>query len=100
MKKQIKRLAPHQNGKVFGILMAVSTLPMLGLMMVPMLFMMPKVDNTGNPIDFMFPFGMFLLMPIFYLVFTYLFVALGCWVYNVLFKFIGGFEFEFKEDEQ
>ena len=100
MKKQIKRLSPHQNGKVFSILMAVSSLPMVALMIVPMLFMMPKVDNTGNPIDFGFPFAMFLFMPIFYLIFTYIFVALGCWLYNVFFKFIGGFEFEFKEDEQ
>jgi hypothetical protein len=100
MKKQIKRLAPHQNGKVLGILMALSTLPMFALMMLPMFIMMPKVDGSGNPIDRFFPFGMFLLMPVFYLIFTYLFVAFGSWLYNILYKFIGGLEFEFNEEEQ
>ncbi|MDY6952508.1 MAG: hypothetical protein SWE60_13435 [Thermodesulfobacteriota bacterium] len=98
MKRQIRRLSPHQNGKVVGVLTAVITLPMFLLMMIPMLFMMPKLDNAGNPIDFAFPFGMFLLMPLFYLVFTYLFVVVGCWLYNKLFKLLGGFEFEFREE--
>lgn len=26
MKKQIKRMSPHQNGKVFGVLMAIASL--------------------------------------------------------------------------
>lgn len=29
MKHQIERLSPHQNGKVFAVLMAVSSLPFL-----------------------------------------------------------------------
>jgi hypothetical protein len=94
------RLSPHQNGKVAGVLMAIITLPMFLLMMIPMFFMMPKVDNAGNPIASGFPFVMFLLMPIIYLVFTYLFVAIGCWLYNKFFKLLGGFEFEFKGEEQ
>ena len=100
MKRQIKQLSLHQNGKVAGILMAVTSLPMFLLMIVPMVFMTPKVDQAGNPIDFGFPFVIFLLMPLFYLVFTYLFTAFGCWVYNKFFKFIGGFEFEFNQDQQ
>lgn len=100
MKKQIKRLSPLQNGKVAGVLMAVTTLPMFLFMMVPMVFMMPKVDQAGNPINSGFPFGMFLLMPIFYLVFTFLFVSFGCWIYNLLYKLLDGFEFEFKQGEQ
>ena len=99
MKRQIKRLTPHQNGKVSGVLMAVITLPMYLLMMIPMAFMMPKVDASGNPIDFGPPFVMFFFMPIIYLVFTYIFVAFGCWLYNKFFKLLGGFEFEFNPDE-
>lgn len=45
MKKKLNRLSPHQNGKVFGILMAVASL----LVMVPisaiMLYSMPTVDQ-------------------------------------------------------
>lgn len=99
MKSQINRLSLHQNGKVAGILMAVTTLPMFLVMIIPMAFMMPKVDQAGNPVNFGPPFSIFLFMPIFYLVFTYIFVAFGCWVYNFLYKFIGGFEFELKKDE-
>ena len=32
MKTQIKRFSPHQNAKVFSVLMAVGSLPMLLLM--------------------------------------------------------------------
>jgi hypothetical protein len=99
LKRQLKRLSPHQNGKVAGILMAVTTLPMFLIMIIPMVFMMSKVDQAAKPVDFGFPFGMFLFMPIFYLAFTYLFVAFSCWVYNVFFKLIGGFEFEFNQVE-
>lgn len=99
MKRQIKRLSPHQNGKVAGIMMAITTLPMFLIMIVPMTLMVPKVDQAGNPVDFGFPFIMFLIMPVFYLIFTYLFVAFGCWVYNIFYKLIGGFEFEFDENQ-
>lgn len=98
LKKQITRLSPHQNGKVTGVLTAVITLPMVMFMVIPMALMTPKVDRAGNPVDFGFSFALFLLMPVFYLVFTYLFVAFGCWLYNIFFKMLGGFEFEFDPD--
>ena len=31
MKQQIERLSPHQNGKVFAVLMAVTYIPALSL---------------------------------------------------------------------
>ncbi len=100
MIRQIMKLSPHQNGKVFGVLTAVATLPMFLCTMVPMLFMIPQVDQAGNPVNFAFPMGFFMIMPVFYLVFTYLFVAFGCWLYNRFFRFIGGFEFEFDDENQ
>jgi hypothetical protein len=39
---------------------------------------------------------LFAFFPIVYFVFGHLGVALGCVVYNFLFKYIGGFEFEAK----
>ena len=41
-----------------------------------------------------FPFFMVFAFPIIYLVMGYLSVAVGCWLYNVMFKHIGGIEFE------
>ena len=95
MKRQIKRLSPHQNGKVAGIVIAITILPILLLMIIPM-SLFPQVDHTGTPINY--PLGMLILMPLIYMVFTYLMVGFGCLVYNGCQKFIGGFEIEFKPD--
>lgn len=92
MKKQISRLSPHQNGKVFGALMAVSSLFLVIPMALMMAAMGPQVDHNGNEV--VFPIGFVFVMPIIYAVFGYLFSVIGCVVYNLLFKYIGGFEFE------
>lgn len=95
MKKQIKRLSPHQNGKVFGILMAVATLPFFLPMILTMNFAVPQVDHQDNPVDF--PFFLFALFPFLYLIFGYISVLIGCFIYNLLNRFIGGFEYEVEE---
>lgn len=86
MKQQVSRLSPHQNGKVFGVLMALSSLVFL----VPFFFIFSATmpAGAGGP-----PAFMILAMPVMYLVFGYLSVALGCAVYNFMFNFIGGIEF-------
>ncbi len=79
--------------------MAVITVPMFSAMIIPMIFMTPEVDRSGNPIEFGFPYEMLIIMPFLYLVFTYLFVAVGCWLYNKLYRIIGGLEFEFNSGQ-
>ncbi|WP_284620803.1 hypothetical protein [Aquabacterium humicola] len=89
MKKQVARLSPHQNGKVFAILMTVGSL----VFVLPfMLFGIAAAPKGSGP-----PFLMVVIFPIFYLVFGYLSVAVGCWLYNTLFKYIGGIEYESRE---
>jgi ABC-type multidrug transport system fused ATPase/permease subunit len=95
MKKQIRRVSPHQNGKVFGVLMAVSSLIFLLPMFVFMFASMPEVDSQGNPVDF--PKYMFLIMPLIYLIFGYIFVAISSLIYNFLANYIGGVEFELED---
>lgn len=92
MKKQIKRLSPHQNAKVSAILMAISSLVFLLPMLAIIYFTTPSVDQGGYPVDF--PIFMFLLMPFIYLIIGYIMTAIGCVIYNFLAKHIGGFEFE------
>ncbi|WP_448547484.1 hypothetical protein [Thalassotalea fusca] len=92
MKKQVKRLSPHQNGKVFGVLMAVATLPMFIPMMLMMSFATPNVGASGNSTDL--PVFMFVVFPFLYLIFGYISTAIICFFYNVLQKYIGGFEYE------
>ena len=88
MKKQIKRLSPHQNGKVFGVLMVVATMPFL-IPTIIMLITMPQYDNAVGS-----PSAMLIGAPFLYLIFGYITVVIGCCFYNFIQKFIGGFEFE------
>ena len=91
MKVQISRFSPHQNGKVFAVLMAVGSLVFL----VPFMLFASVTAPPGQS----FPFFMIALFPIIYLVLGYLSVAVGCWLYNVMFKHIGGIEFEHAASE-
>lgn len=93
MKKQIKHLSPHQNGKVFGVLMAVSTLPFLLLMMLMTSFTMPE-NSEGFPTFFLFA------APFMYLIFGYISVAIACVVYNFIQKYIGGIEYEVTDSSE
>jgi len=86
MKQQIARLSPHQNGKVFAVLMALGSFVFLVPVMVMASFMAP---SESTPSAFMF-----LVLPVVYLVLGYLTVAFGCALYNLMFKSIGGIEFE------
>lgn len=92
MKKQIVRLSPHQNGKVFGILTAIAML----LVSIPIFFVFtffsPPVGQHGHQGSF--PAFLLLLFPLLYLIFGYISVVIGCAIYNFLFRYIGGFEFE------
>ena len=96
MKKQIRRMSPHQNGKVAGILMAVGSLVFIVPMMVIAMFTAPEFDQHGNPVTF--PKFLFILFPILYLVIGYLMTAIGCAIYNFFFRYIGGFEFEVQDE--
>jgi hypothetical protein len=44
------------------------------------------------------PMFLFLLMPVFYLVFGYISVALGCALYNFMYRYVGGVEFEARNE--
>ncbi|HEV8094373.1 MAG TPA: hypothetical protein VGP71_01520 [Burkholderiales bacterium] len=89
MKIQVSRLSPHQNGKVFGILMAIATLVFAVPMFLIFLGMPPGVDAP--------PAWLVLLFPLVYLVMGYIMVAIGCWFYNLMFKYIGGIEYETRD---
>lgn len=95
MKTQIARLSPHQNGKVFAVLMALSSLIFVVPMAIAFSFAPVAIDPQGNPIARP-PVAMFLLFPLLYLVIGYIMVALSCVIYNFMFKYVGGIEYESK----
>jgi hypothetical protein len=85
MKIQIKALSPHQNAKVMAVLMAVSSL----IFLVPFaIFAFASTPPDSQP-----PLWWFVSMPIFYLLFGYIAILVGCWLYNVMFRYVGGLEF-------
>lgn len=90
MKQQIERLSPHQNGKVFAVLMAASSLVFLLPFLVFASFATPA--EQGPPTWF------FLLFPVIYFVFGYIMVAAGCAIYNFMYRYIGGIEYTARSD--
>jgi hypothetical protein len=97
MKMQIARFSPHQNAKVVAVLMALSSLLFVVPTFIVFLLMPPTgLDSHGNPVDTP-PAAMMLLFPFIYLVMTYVVVVVGCWLYNLLFKYLGGIEYEARE---
>lgn len=96
MKIQIARLSPHQNAKVFGILMGAMTL----IVAIPMFFVMLSiptgVDRNGNPMAPP-PAWLVLLLPFVYVLMGYLMVIIACSLYNLVARFVGGIEYETRE---
>ena len=92
MKQQVARLSPHQNAKVFGVFTAIGSLAFLAPFFLIFSAAMPA-GAPGAP-----PAFMFLLAPLFYLFFGYVSVAIGCLLYNFMFKYIGGIEYEAKTE--
>ena len=86
MIKQIERFSPHQNAKVMAILMAIGSL----------IFLLPfmLLASLAAPRGARMPMALMLLLPVFYLVIGYLGVAAGCWIYNAMFRYVGGIEFD------
>jgi hypothetical protein len=93
MKIQIARFSPHQNAKVFAVLMALASLLFAVPMFFVFLYMPPGLDARGNPLD-QPPAAVAFLFPLIYLVMGYVMVAFGCWLYNFMFKYLGGIEYE------
>jgi hypothetical protein len=85
MKKQVTRLSPHQNGKVFGVLTALSSFVIL----MPFFLVFSAFGRRDGSSAFVF-----LLMPLIYLVFGCTMIATSCVLYNFMYRYIGGVEFE------
>jgi hypothetical protein len=98
MKVQITRFSPHQNAKVFALLMAIASLAFAVPMFLAFSLMPAGVDARGNALPSP-PIFMPLLFPLAYLVMGYVMVRIGCWLYNIMFKHVGGIEYEVRESD-
>jgi hypothetical protein len=86
MTKQIKKISPHQTAKVLAIITAIMTLPVTVSFLI--------TANSPSRAPLVFSLAVLLLYP----VASYVLVAIGCWLYNVMFKYIGGIEIEFNDE--
>ena len=83
MKKQIVNVSIAQTAKVAAALYFVISLPLVAIMMLTTL-----VTGQGG-------IGMFfmILLPVFYVIFGFIFTAIAAWLYNLVAARIGGIEF-------
>lgn len=88
MRKRITRIAPLQLGKVFAVLYAIFSIPIALIMGIAAAF--------GPPGQSM-PLAMIVAIPVIYVVFGFLFMALAAWIYNVVAKWTGGVEYVAEE---
>ena len=86
MKRHIARFSPHQNGKVLAVVTGALSVFFVAPLLLYMFFSLPRAEAP--------PAFLLLVMPLVYAVLTYLSVVVGCALYNVLFQYIGGIEFE------
>lgn len=89
MSKSIISFAPHKTALTISVLFAISSLVFVIPAMIMFSFI-PNTDANGNAIQMGPPMIMFVLMPIFYLIFGYISTLIGAWLYNKVAKFTGG----------
>jgi hypothetical protein len=82
---QIARFSIHQTAKVIAVLYFGVT-----ALFVPFFIFVGFGDAGAIK-------WLFLLAPMLYGIFGYIFAVLACWAYNVLAKRIGGIEFSLRE---
>ena len=87
MTKRLTRIAPWQAGKLFAVVYFVLSL----IFVVPMELIALLAPTRVGPGPHFSP-GLIILFPFLYALVGLLFVPLGCWIYNVAAKLVGGLE--------
>ncbi len=100
MNLKLKRVAPLQAGKMLAALYGLLSLIVVPFMFVAMTMAGLAARSHGGapPFPFMVGMGMgfVLLLPFLYALMGFVVGVISAWVYNLLTKWIGGFEFEFE----
>lgn len=91
MATQIIRFNAHQTAKVLAAIYFA-----MGLIFIPIFWLVSKNTPAGAT----YGMGFALLIPVLYAFFGYVFVAIGCFVYNFVAGFVGGIEVEVRGDGQ
>jgi hypothetical protein len=84
--KQLTRIAPWQAGKLFAFIYFVFS----AFLAIPFAVISSRMPNNAPGPHFRI--GLFIAMPFVYALFGLMFVPIGCWIYNLAAKFVGGLE--------
>ena len=101
MNLKLKRIAPLQAGKILGVFYAL-----ISLLFVPFMLVFVAIGSLVSrnqpgaapfPLMFGMGIGFMLFLPVLYGICGFIFGALSAWIYNLLAKWLGGFELEFEQ---
>ena len=91
MRQQIVRLSPVQTAKVIASLYGL-----MGFIFIPFFYLAMSFAPNANR-----PGGWFLIVvPLAYAAFGFVFVAVGCLLYNLVVSVVGGIEVDLQPTEQ
>src|SRR5947207_1869540 len=102
MNLKLKRIAPLQAGKMLAALYGLLSLVLVPFMLAFMAFggLAARSQGGGNvpalPLMFGMGLGFMIMLPLMYTLMGFVFGVIGAWVYNLLAKWIGGFELDFE----
>ena len=102
MNLKLKRIAPLQAGKMlaalYGLLSLVLVPFMLAFMALGSLAARSQVGANVPALPMMLGMGVgfVIALPLMYALMGFVFGVIGAWVYNLLAKWIGGFELDFE----
>lgn len=91
MIKRLSRIAPWQAGKLFAVVYFF-----LSLLFVIPVFLISAV--VPMPPGSKFSPGMLIFFPFLYALAALIFVPLGCWMYNMAAKLVGGLQVSVTDD--
>lgn len=93
MDKRLSRIAPWQAGKLFAVAYFILSL----FFVIPMILITALVPTAGPSQKF----GpvMWIIFPFLYALVALIFVPLGCWIYNMAAKMVGGLKVSVTDDD-
>ena len=96
MKQQIINVSGHQTSKVIALLYVVLTVPFIFIGVLSFMFGGTPEDANEQKAQ-MFTTVFLIFAPVIYGVTGYIFMRIGCWIYNLIARYAGGIEFTLAE---